>query len=252
MTLDDAFDLTPELKAAAQAELKKYRLGPVYTPPSVQGTFMSPGIIGGANWGGSAFDPDTNMLYVKTTHQPAVARIQPFDRAAPNARASEVDADYVGNSGGGTNFTPPAPEGAAAPATGGRGGGRGLPIAKPPYGELVAIALNTGEIAWRVPFGDTPSLRSNPALRGVTLPDRLGVAGAPGVIVTKGGVILGGGGDSALYAFDKKTGKEIWRAELPRRASATPMTYRARSGRQFVVMATGSGSNASLVAWAVR
>jgi quinoprotein glucose dehydrogenase len=251
MTLDDVFDLTPELKAAAQAELKKYRLGPLYTPPSVQGTFMQPGIIGGANWGGSAFDPDTNILYVKTSHQPAVARIQPFDRTAPNARPTEVDADYVGNSGGGTNFTPPVAEGAAGGGRGGGGGGA-LPLAKPPYGELVAIALNTGDIAWRVPFGDTPTLRSHPALRGLTLPDRLGVAGAPGVIATKGGLILGGGGDNALYAFDKKTGKEIWRTELQRRSTSTPMTYRARSGRQFVVMATGSGSNASLVAWGVR
>jgi quinoprotein glucose dehydrogenase len=252
MTLDDVFDLTPELKSAAQVELKKYRLGPLYTPPSVQGTFMQPGIIGGANWGGSAFDPDTNILYVKTSHQPAVARIQPFDRTAPNARPTEVDADYVGNSGGGTNFAPPMPEGAAGGGRGGAGGGGPLPLAKPPYGELVAISLNTGDIAWRVPFGDTPTLRSHPALRGLTLPDRLGVAGAPGVIATKGGLILGGGGDNAFYAFDKKTGKEIWRTELQRRSTSTPMTYRARSGRQFVVMATGSGSNASLVAWGVR
>jgi quinoprotein glucose dehydrogenase len=72
------------------------------------------------------------------------------------------------------------------------------------------------------------------------------------VIVTKGGLIFGGGGDNALYAFDKKTGREVWRAELQRRAYSTPMTYRARSGKQFIVMATGSGSNASLVAWAGR
>jgi len=239
MTPDDAFDLTPELKAAAQAELKKYRLGPLYTPPSVEGTFMQPGIIGGANWGGSAFDPDTNMLYVKTSHQPAVVRVRATDRSPTNPRASEVDADFVGDIGGGTTFTP-------------AGGGGALPLAKPPYGELVAIAMNTGDIAWRVPFGDSPSLRSHPALRGLTLPARLGVAGAPGVILTKGGLVFGGGGDSALYAFDKKTGAEVWRAEIPRRATSTPMTYRARSGRQFIVMATGSGANASLVAWAVR
>ena len=120
---------------------------------------------------------------------------------------------------------------------------------KPPYGELVAINLNTGSIAWRVPFGDTPSIRNHAALQGVALPPRLGVAGAPGVIVTKGGLVLGGGADSALYAFDKTTGQEIWRAELPRRSSGTPMTYRTRSGRQFVVMATGAGNNAALVAW---
>jgi glucose dehydrogenase len=197
---------------------------------------MRPGVIGGANWGGGAFDPDSGFLFVKTSHSPAVIRIIAPDRSSANPRASEVDADFIGNSGGGTTFTP-------------AGGGGGLPIAKPPYGELVAINLNTGAIAWRVPFGDTPSVRNHPALKGVALPDRLGVAGAPGVIVTKGGLILGGGADSALYAFDKDTGRELWRGALPRRSSGTPMTYRTRSGRQFVVMATGAGSDAALVAW---
>ena len=237
MTADDVIDFTPELRAAALEELKKYRLGPLYTPPSVEGSFMRPGVIGGANWGGGAFDPESGVLYVKTSHSPAVIRILAPDRSAANPRASEVDADFIGNSGGGTTFTP-------------AGGGGGLPIAKPPYGELVAVNLNTGAIGWRVPFGDTPSVRNHPALKGVALPDRLGVAGAPGVIVTAGGLILGGGADTALYAFDKETGRELWRGALPRRSSGTPMTYRTRSGRQFVVMATGAGSDAALLAWA--
>src|SRR6185312_10155457 len=106
MTLEDAFDLTPALKAAAQAELKKYRLGPLYTPPSVEGTFTVPGVIGGANWGGSAFDPATGMLFVKTSNSPAILRIVPADHSANNPRASEVDADFVGAQGNAT-FTPP-------------------------------------------------------------------------------------------------------------------------------------------------
>jgi quinoprotein glucose dehydrogenase len=235
MSAADVVDWTPELKAAALAELGKYRTGPLYTPPSVEGTFMRPGIIGGANWGGAAFDPATGFLYVKTSHQPAIVRIRPTDRTAANPRASEVDAELVGDVGSSATFS-----------AAGRGG---LPIAKPPYGELVAIDLNTGEIAWRVPFGDTASLRNHPALAGVRLPDRLGAAGAPGVIVTAGGLVIGGGGDTALYAFDAGTGQELWRAPLPRRASGTPMTYRTRSGAQFVVLATGGGQNASLVAW---
>ncbi len=59
VTLDDAFDATPELKAEAQTEMKKYRMGPLFTPPSYEGTIMLPGMLGGANWGGGAFDPDT-------------------------------------------------------------------------------------------------------------------------------------------------------------------------------------------------
>jgi quinoprotein glucose dehydrogenase len=234
---DDAWGFTFLDKNACRKKIESMRHGGHYEPITTKGTIMYPQIGGGANWGGGAFDPETGILYVKTSMSPAVVRIVAPDRSASNPRAAEVDADFIGNSGGGTSFAPT------------RSGGGGLPIAKPPYGELVAIDLNVGTILWRVPFGDTPSIRNHPALQGVTLPARLGVAGAPGVIVTKGGLVLGGGSDSALYAFDKETGREIWRMELPRRSSGTPMTYRTKSGHQFIVMATGSGNNASLVAW---
>jgi len=241
---EDAIAFTPELRTQALAEMQKYRTGPLYTPPSVAGTLMNPGIIGGANWGGSAFDAETGRLYVKTSNQPALARIRPG--AETNGRPGEVDAAFAGAVGGAT-FTPIPPAGFT-----GTGRMGSLPLVKPPYGELVALDLSRGEIAWRVPFGDTPSIRAHPLLAGVALPARLGAAGAPGVIVTKSGLVLGGGGDTALYAFDKTTGRELARVELARRASSTPMTYRAKSGRQFIVMATGSGGNAALVAWAVK
>lgn len=245
-TLDDAFDLTPALKAAAQAEMKKYRLGPLYTPPSVEGTITRPGVIGGANWGGGAFDAATGMLYVKTSHSPAIMKIRPADRSAANPRASEVDADFVGDTGASVDFA--VPTAAGGPPAGARGGQPRLPMFKPPYGELVAINLNTGTIAWRVPQGDSPNIRNNPALAGVQLPERLGVAGAPGSIVTKSGLILVGGADTALSAYDTKTGKELLRKELTRRANGTPMTYRTKAGTQLVVIATGAGNNAALVA----
>lgn len=98
-SLDDAFDLTPELKAAAQAEMRKYRLGPLYTPPSIEGTLTRPGVWGGANWGGGAFDPESGMLYLKSVGLGQVVRIQKRDPAAATPRPGEVDADY-GNRGG--------------------------------------------------------------------------------------------------------------------------------------------------------
>jgi glucose dehydrogenase len=97
---------------------------------------------------------------------------------------------------------------------------------------------HTGDIAWRVPFGDTPSVRRHPALAGVTLPARLGATGVGGVIVTASGLVIGAGGDAALYAFDASDGREIARFDLGRAASSTPMTYRSASGRQFVVIAS--------------
>ena len=60
-----------------------------------------------------------------------------------------------------------------------------------------------------------------------------------------------GGGDPYLYAFDKRTGAELWRGATPLPTNANPMTYRTESGRQFVVIATGRGADAALVAFAL-
>jgi mono/diheme cytochrome c family protein len=128
----------------------------------------------------------------------------------------------------------------------------GLPLTKPPYAFLVAVDLNQGEIAWKVPFGEgSQSIRQHPLLKGVVLPDRLGTAGAPGPIVTASGLIFIGGGDPYLYAFDKTTGREISRVATPQRTSGNPMTYRTRAGRQFVVIATGAGPDGALAAFAL-
>jgi quinoprotein glucose dehydrogenase len=225
VTLEDAFDLTPELKLEAQAAMKKYRLGPLYTPPSMEGTLMRPGIIGGANWGGGAIDPATAILYVKTSNQLAVARI------AKGEKTADMDADYTLARGDNATFH------------------NGLPLIKPPYGHLTALDLNRGEIVWQVPFGDQARLRNHPALQGVKLPEKFGVPGAQGVIVTKGGVIFVGGGDTAFHAIDTVTGRDLWTFPLPRATTATPMTYRAKNGKQYVVIATGSGSDAVLMAF---
>ncbi len=232
VSLEDAFDLTPQLREAARAELGKYRLGPLYTPPSLQGTVMRPGVIGGANWGGGAFDPQSGTLYVKTTsNNAAILRLAAPDRSPANPRADEVDADYI-NRAPATTFMD------------------GLPLLKPPYGHLTAIDLNRGEIAWRVPIGDTPSLRSHAALKDVALPAKLGAAGAPGAIVTAGGLVFVGGGDVALNAVDTLTGETLWRFPLDARTTATPMTYRA-GGKQYVVIAKGQSETAELVAFAL-
>ena len=232
VTLDDAYEATPEMKAAAQAELKKFRLGGIYTPPSLEGTVALPGVWGGANWGGGAFDPETGRLYVKTTRSPSIFKMVPFDKSllGPD-RQDEVDAEWVQRSP--SAFIDR------------------VPLLKPPYAHLVAIDLNKGDIAWKVPFGDAPEMRALPQLQGVPLPARLGAVGPPGAIVTKGGLVIVGGNDMALSAFDKATGREIWRHELPRQATATPMTYLGPDGRQMILIATGRGEDTALVAFAL-
>jgi quinoprotein glucose dehydrogenase len=103
-----------------------------------------------------------------------------------------------------------------------------------------------------VPFGDSPQLRQHSALKGIALPDLLGAPGAPGAIVTAGGLVFVGGGDAALHAYDTETGQELWKTALPRRSSATPMTFRAANGLQYVVIAVGSRTDAELVAFVLK
>ena len=241
-TIDDVIDYTPAIKAAALAELAKYRIGPMYTPPSLQGTVVMPGAIGGSGWGGAAVDPETGWLYVKGTNSPALFTLK--QRAE---KSDTVDAPYMvdlQHSSLGVSFRD-GPEGTSRPAG-------TLPINKGPYGNLTAINLNTGEHMWQVPLGDTPEYRQHPAMQGAQLPEKLGVAGSPGALVTKGGLVFVTGGGRVLYAIDSRTGETIWEFDLGQVAYANPMTYRSRGGQQFVVIATGAGANAKLVAFALR
>ncbi len=232
VTLNDAFDLTPELKAEAQAELKKYKLGPLFTPPSLQGTVMRPGVIGGANWGGGMADPSTGILYVKTSSAAALAKVaRPVD--SHNQRSGEISADYAQDFAAPLYFH------------------NGLPLLKPPYGLLTAVDLNKGEILWQRPFGDNAAIRNHPALQGVQLPPQLGAAGAQGGVLTRGGLIFLGGGDNLLHAVDQATGKDLWTFPLGRRSTGTPATWQTKSGRQIVVIATGQGADTALMAFAL-
>jgi quinoprotein glucose dehydrogenase len=238
VTLEDANDLTPEIHEIAVEEMKKYRLGPLFTPPSLQGTLARPGNVGGANWGGVGFDPETGMLYVKPTQLFSVYQVCKNDGSD-----LLIDTDY-------RFYCDEMPAARARGRSPNKLGG--IPLTRPPYAELVAINLNKGEIAWRVPLGEgSASWRRSPLLKGVTLPERLGSPNATGPLVTKGGLVFAGSSDSHLYVFDKATGREITRLATPFPVEANPMTYKARSGRQFVVVAVGAGPDATLVAFAL-
>ena len=226
-TEDELIDFTPELEAEARELIANYHHGPMYLPPSLEGTIIMPGIVGGANWGGAAADPETGILYVKASNMPSLLVI-----GEPNPARTEGDYD-VDWSRRSLHFQ------------------NGLPIHKPPYGTLTAIDLDTGDHVWQVPVGDMPSVRNHPALSGVDLPERLGVVGAPGPIVTGGGLVFLTGGGTTLYAFDKQSGEELWAGDLEQRGNANPMTYLGRSGRQYVVIANGSGVGAKLTAFAL-
>ena len=142
----------------------------------------------------------------------------------------------------------PAPAGSPIPYV--RGGSLGaygrfwdsqqLPCQAPPWGKLNAIDLRTGKIAWQVPLGNVPELEA----QGIT---GTGTPNLGGAMVTAGGLVfIGGAIDSRFRAFDLKTGREVWRADLPASGHGTPVSYRgAKSGRQFVVIAAGGGGKFS-------
>ena len=241
VTEHDLIDFTPELKRRALEVFNKYRSGPIFTPPSAQGTIVMPGSIGGAGWGSTAYDPGTHTLFVKGTNNPVLYRIQ---KGVPNDTIGyDYTVDLVG-SGLGVTADPDSGKSDHTPP-------QQLPLIKPPYGNMTAIDLDTGTQLWQVALGDTPSIRNHPLLKGVTLPP-LGVAGAVGGTVTKGGLIFATGGGAVLYALDTRDGSVRWQHALPAgRGYSNPVSYRGANGVQYVVMATGGGDNSELIAFSL-
>ena len=229
VTLDDATDLTPQLHAEALQILRRVRIGPLFTPPSMQGTLVRPGLDGGADWGGGAFDPATGILYVKVNDDPSLV--------FPDITDAQGNVPAVGPNDS-TDISLLLRH--------------RIPLLKPPYAYLEALDLNGGRMVWQRPFGDNPAVRDHPALAGVNLPPQLGAVGNGGLLVTAGGLVFAGSGDHALHAIDKGTGEDLWTyptGEL--KCNGSPMTYRV-AGRQFVVIAVGGpGVGARLLAFAL-
>ena len=232
ISLDDLIDFTPELKAQAIAVASNYRLGPIYTPASLAdaddgtlGTIQLPRGNGGSNWPGGAVDPETGILYIFYKSTPQVLSMAPSPRS---------DMNYVNLANRRT--VPLIVD--------------GLPLVKPPWGQISAIDMNEGEILWQVAHGETPdNVRNHPALQGMDIP-RTGQAGFIGILVTKTLAIAGDGGTytneegrtvAMLRAYDKSTGAELGAVEMPGRASGSPMTYEI-DGVQYLAVAV-SGPN---------
>jgi glucose dehydrogenase len=211
------------------AIVKQYVYGPLYTPPSVvgegqgetKGTIQLPGSVGGADWTGAAFDPDTKILYVPSMTNPFVANLVP-------GNPEQTDLRYRAS----TRALLPGP--------------RGLPLMKPPYGRITAIDLNRGEQVWMVPNGDGP--RHHPLLEHLNLPP-LGqaVRAAPLatrtlLFVTEGDQVSvrtpPGGGGTKIRAFDKATGAVVWEYQMDAGSTGTVITY-LHKDRQYLVVAIG-------------
>jgi quinoprotein glucose dehydrogenase len=231
---DDLVDFTPEILAAAKEAVAPYRLGTnLYSPPSLStasdgtiGTLSLPSATGGANWEGSALDPETGMLYVPSRTTVAVLSV---------AKDENSDVDYS------------MALGVRVPRA------MGLPIVKPPYGRITAIDMNSGDHKWMMANADTPAaIANNPALAGVEIP-RTGVETKAGLLLTKTLLFAGEGvgGGPKLRAHDKQTGEIIAEFDLPGTQTGQPFTYE-HNGKQYIAMVvSGRGTASELVAYAL-
>ncbi len=221
--------VTPEIEAACKKLLQGMQTGGPYLPPAYNRLRVQfPGNHGGVNWGGVSVNPQLGLLFANVNELGQVSGLKDHDPKAGPAIAA----------GQGNRVDPGGPyEGFPG---GGRFSIRGIgpqqfPCQQPPWGELVAVNVNTGDIAWKVPLGVTDNLPEGQ--------NNTGRPGNGGTIATAGGLIFVGATDDARFrAFDARSGKELWTVRLPGAAQATPITYEARDGKQYVVItATGGG-----------
>ena len=242
----DLIDYTPELRAEAERIVAKHRIGPIYTPAvpfDPNGPMSTLMVMGGSNWPGGAYDPESHVVYVTSSvgvNSMTICRY-PEGSVMPHGVCTGPEA---GAFGGLRNVNV-----------------QGLPLLKPPYGTIAAFDLTKGEVLWEIPNGDTPdAIKNHPALAGKDL-GRTGRSGQPpGALATKTLLIAAEPGygptpdgkrGSMLRAYDKRTGRELAALQLPAPQSGSPMTYMVE-GRQYLVIAvSGNDYPGELIAYRV-
>ncbi len=224
VTPDDAWGFTPWDRWKCRKQIEGLRSEGIFTPASTgAGTILSPGNAGGMNWGGPAYDPARQWMIVNTNRVPQVVQLIPrAEIPGVTGITLEGGRDVAAQEGtpyGVHRYWLLSPWGA--------------PCVKPPWGELVAVDMASGDLRWRVPLGSIE--RQLP----FKFEWNLGTPNLGGPVVTKGGLVfIAATMDNVIRAFDVETGEMLWRDDLPAGGQATPMTYEA-GGRQFVVMITG-------------
>jgi quinoprotein glucose dehydrogenase len=236
-----AADTTPEHAAACKALVEKsggfYNAGP-FTPflyhedgKPPKSSIIFPGATGGTNWGGMAVDPRDGYIFVYTQDQGQVGwteKKRPGVEYSFDEKGSKLE--YTRSA----VDDPPGPfHTFSAPVKPGDRAAGSWPCQKPPWSHLTAVNANTGEFAWRIPFGITEQLGAERQNTG-----RAG--GFAGPTATAGGLVFAGiVNDNYFRAIDSKTGKELWSAKLDSTGNADPMTYEGKDGKQYVAIVSG-------------
>ncbi len=232
-----AADTTPEHAKACQELWDKvggfYNGGP-FTPflyhedgKQSKPSLVFPGFTGGANWGGTAIDPKLGYIFVNTKDFPAVGWMETNPKYTPDNTEGLVPYIRSGPRGvGGFSAAVRDPDGRSLGT---------LPCFRPPWGRLIAVNAATGDFAWEVPLGVSDILPPEK--------QHTGVSNTAGAIATAGGLVfIGSTSDSRFRAFDSKTGRELWVTKLDRTATANPMTYATRNGKQYVAIVAAAGA----------
>jgi len=219
---EDAFGFTPWDRRACRQRLAQLRFEGMYTPPTVEGTLMFPGNAGGSNWGGVAVDAARQRLVANTQNLAWAVQLVPRESVAgERARGDRSEYSEYAPMRGTPYVMRRAP--VFSPL--------GVPCNPPPWGQLAAVDLASGELSWQVPLGTIRDITPFP------IPLALGTPTLGGPLLTESGLVfIAATMDWYLRAFDAASGKELWKGRLPTGGFATPMTYRA-NGRQFVVIA---------------
>ncbi len=239
---DDLIDFTPELEAEARRVAAQHIMGPLYTPPTLQSDGRGAALFvrGGNNWPGGSFDPDNGMLYLNASIDIGGISV------CPNPPGSELPYDICE----GGDFV-----GVGMDV-------QGLPLLKPPYGVIVAIDMNRGEVAWEIPNAATPDeIRQHPALAGIDI-GRTGRPGwTPGPLTTRTLLIVpepgfgptpDGRRGAMIRAYDKISGVEVGAIQVPAPASGAPMSYEINGVQYLVVAVSGSNYSGELLAFRVH
>jgi quinoprotein glucose dehydrogenase len=226
MTRNEIAKVTPEhqkfCEALFDAEGGAHNDGP-FTPVGVKPTVVFPGPDGGGNWGSGTVDPKLGYFFLNTKADGAIGRmVKPAEATGRNGLGEDVSANaYIRNGIRAPNgrvigsFTNPE---------------TGWPCVAPPWGELSAVNYNTGEIAWRIPFGRVDALEA----QGVRDTGNFNKGGS---VATAGGLLLiGASYDQRFHAYESKTGKLLWETKLSADALANPITYAGKNGKQYVVV----------------
>ncbi|AXY77606.1 pyrroloquinoline quinone-dependent dehydrogenase [Paraflavitalea soli] len=223
----DAWGPTEEAKEGAKKRIAQLRNKGIFTPPSYEGSVMTPGNAGGIHWGGMCVDPKERLLITNINILPAIIRMVPRERQAElEGKGSAVVRGEMGMQRGtpyvmNRDYLFQVDEKGVMMQT------------TPPWGTLVAIDLNSGLKKWEVPLGYMLDPQKYPGA------EKWGSLNFGGAIVTSGNLIfVAASRDGHLRAFDSHTGAELWKYLLPAGGQATPMTYEL-DGKQYIVMAAG-------------